>query len=250
MAEFRKNDIITCQIDDYTTEGSGIAHFDGRVIFIKNAIAGETCNVKILKAGKNISYGKIERITVPSPERVLPSCPNFPKCGGCKLMHMTYVEELRFKQEKVNSALKRIGGLTLEVDGITGSDSCNSYRNKAIYAVSRQNGRAVTGFFRERTHDVIPAEKCLIQDDYSDRAAAAVRWWLDRYSVPHYDEKYGSGNVRHVFCRCGKKSRQGQVAVVTFTNELPHKRALIDRIRAAATPSLPDSLIPYGATTA
>ncbi len=151
MAELKKNDIITCQIDDYTTEGSGVAHFDGHVIFIKNAIAGETCTVKILKAGKNISYGKAEDIVSPSPERAAPPCPNFPKCGGCKLMHMTYDEELRFKRGKVNAAFKRIGGIDLEVDGITGSDSCLNYRNKAIYAVSRENGRAVTGFFPE-TH--------------------------------------------------------------------------------------------------
>ena len=230
MAELKKNDIITCRIDDYTTEGSGVAHFDGHVIFIKNAIAGETCTVKILKAGKNISYGKAEDIVSPSPERAAPPCPNFPKCGGCKLMHMTYDEELRFKRGKVNAAFKRIGGLDLEVDGITGSDSCLNYRNKAIYAVSRENGRAVTGFFRERTHDVIPAEKCLIQSDYSDRAASAVRWWLDQYSVPHYNEKSCTGNVRHIFCRCGAKSGEGQVVVVTFKNELPHKAALINKI--------------------
>ena len=230
----QKNDIVTgALIEGYTSEGMGVARVDGQAVFVHGALRGERCDIKILKVGKKAVYAKIENITERSMHRTEPVCPVYRTCGGCALMHMDYEEELAFKKERIESAFRRIGGLELTLDRITGSDNCLGYRNKAIYNVSTVGGRTVTGFYRPRSHDVVPVERCLIQAGFSDRAAAAVRRWMDENGVTPYDENTCSGSVRRVFCRYGFKTGEGQVTVVSASSELTNIRGLVDEIRSA-----------------
>lgn len=231
MIELKKNTILKVAIEGYTSEGDGVAHQEGRVIFVKGALMGETCEVRILRDAKNIIYAKVEKIIDPSPDRITPSCANFGKCGGCDLLHMTYDEELRFKKRRVEDALRRIGGLDVSLSGIIGAVDTENYRNKAIYAVGKIEGRAVTGFFRERSHDIVPTERCLIQAAVSDRATEAVRRWMDRYAVPAYNEALRTGSIRHVFCRYAFATQKALVTVVTFERSIPHPDALIGEVR-------------------
>ena len=230
MAEFKKNEIHEAVVTGYSSEGAGVCRIDGRAVFVKGALVGEKIEVRILKATKTAVYGKIENIITPSESRCEPACTTFRKCGGCATMHMTYEEELRFKKEKVDAAIKRIGGIDKVTDCINGAPNVEGYRNKAIYAVSDVLGKPVTGFFRQHTHDVIETERCLIQSEYSDKAASAVREWMKECKVPAYNEKTGSGAVRHVFSRYAFGTEQGQVTIVSARDKLPETDRLIELI--------------------
>ncbi len=230
MAELKKNSIHTVTVEGYASNGDGVARQDGRVLFIKGALIGEVCRVKVLKDAGKIVYAKLEELLEASGSRIEPKCPNFGKCGGCDLLHMDYSEELRFKLRRVDDALKRIGGIDIQVSGIVGADSVENYRNKAIYTVGKIEGRAVTGFFRERSHEIVPAETCLIQAEVADRAAGAVRRWMDRFVVTAYNEELRSGTIRHVFCRYAFATKKAQVTIVSYDRELPHPDALIEEI--------------------
>ena len=230
MAELRKNEIHRAIVTGYSSEGAGVCRIDGRAVFVKGAVAGEEIDVRILKATKTAVYGKIENIIVPSESRCEPHCPIFAKCGGCATMHLSYEEELRFKKEKVDAAIKRIGGIDMPLEKINGAPETEGYRNKAIYAVSDVKGAVETGFFRQHTHDVIGTERCLIQSEFADRAAKAVRKWMTECRVPAYNEKSGSGMIRHVFSRFAFKTGQGQVTVVSFSPKIPHSDRLIEKI--------------------
>ena len=230
----RKNDIVTgAVIEGYTSAGMGVARVDGQAVFVQGALRGERCDIMILKAGKTAVYAKIEALAERSEHRTEPVCPVYRTCGGCSLMHMDYEEELRFKRERVESAFRRIGGLDLSLDRVTGAEDCLGYRNKTIYNVSSADGRAVTGFYRPRSHDVVPVERCVIQAGYSDRAAAAVRRWMDENGVPAYDEHTGKGSVRRVFCRYGFRTGEGQVTVVSASEKLKNTDGLVAGIRGA-----------------
>ena len=233
LSEIKKNSIWTVMIEGYTHEGDGVAHVDGRVFFVRGALRGEKAEVRVLKDTRSIVYAKIEKLLEPAQARVAPSCANFGKCGGCDLMHMDYGEELLLKRRRVEDALRRIGGLEVPITEIVGAESVENYRNKAIYAVGKNEGRAVTGFFRERSHDIVPTEACRIQANVSDRAAAAVRRWMDRFFIPAYNEELRSGVVRHVFCRYAFSTGKAQVTVVSFERDLPHPEALVEEIRKA-----------------
>ncbi len=230
MEALAKNSLHTVKIDGYSAEGYGVARICGQAVFIKGAISGEVCEVRVLKVLKNLAYAKLERIVEPSPHRVSPLCPVFGKCGGCDFLHMDYEEELRLKKLRVEDSFARIGGLDLKLSGIYGAPHITGYRNKAIYAVGRKDGKAAAGFFRGRSHDIVTAERCLIQTEASDRAAAAVCRWIDSSGASIYDEKAGLGLVRHIFVRSSFSTGRAAVCLIASSKKLPEAGRLIDAL--------------------
>lgn len=214
----------------WSSEGAGVCRIGGRVVFVPGAIPGERWAVRILKVTSSAVFGKGEELLSPSPQRIEPDCPHYRKCGGCALRHVSYEGELGFKLQRVNDAYHHIGGIELEARTIIGADSTEGYRNKAIYAVAEG---PVRGFFRPRSHDIIPIERCLIQDEASDRAARAVTDFMAANSIPAYDEKTGKGLVRHVFTRYGRSSGELQVTVIAAGGFGARTEALCDAIMAA-----------------
>lgn len=201
----KKNEIYTCTIEGYTSEGAGVAHIDNHAVFIKDTIVGETWEVKILKVTASAVYGKALTLLTPSAHRVTPACPVAGKCGGCVLQHMDYEEELRLKLDKVNHALKRIGGSDYVIQEIIPAEHEYGYRNKAITAVGQQNDVLCAGFYRQRSHEIIPVTNCLLQSDHSNAINAAVLSWMAEHHIPAYNEETGKGSVRHVFTRTNRK---------------------------------------------
>lgn len=214
MTELKKNDIYTCQITGYTSEGMGVAHINDRAVFVKDTIAGETWEVKILKVTKGAVYAKGITLLSPSPARTTPACPVAGKCGGCVLMHMSYEEELNMKLDKVNHALQRIGSSDFVIEEIIPAENELRYRNKGITAVGMDQGTVCAGFYRQRSHDIIPVSDCLLQSEIANRVNAAVLDWMKEYSIPAYNEETHKGSVRHVFTRTNRK---GQVLVTVVS---------------------------------
>jgi 23S rRNA (uracil1939-C5)-methyltransferase len=199
-----KNQVFETVIQGCTSEGQGVARIEGRAVFVKGALPGEKCRIRILKAGKTAVFARVEEMLEPSPNRVEPDCPHFGKCGGCDFRHAAYGEELRLKLGRVNDALQRIGGLDLRAGEILPAPAQDRYRAKAIFNIGTdREGRPVTGFYRARTHEVIPVEDCLLLPDEANRAAAGLRRWMGENRIPAYDEETGRGLIRHLFVRSG-----------------------------------------------
>ena len=86
---YRKNDVVRLEILRCGTAGEGVAHLPGgMVVFVAGAIPGETCQVQLLKVGKTAAWGRVHQLITPSPARLSPHCPQYPKCGGCRVRHM------------------------------------------------------------------------------------------------------------------------------------------------------------------
>lgn len=231
MEHLSKNQIHESEITGYSSTGAGVCRINGRAVFVENALMGEIWDVLILKVGASSVYGKGVKLKLPSPERREPPCPIFGKCGGCDLMHMSYDEEKRFKLQRVNDALRRVAGLDFSIREIIGADEKElyRYRNKGIYAVTRgEDGQAVTGFYRERSHDVVPAPNCLIQTELSVKCAAALRKFMDETGISVYDEKTGKGQIRRLFTRCSMKYPQSVAVVVAAKGLHEHTYKLVD----------------------
>ncbi|MCL2401800.1 MAG: 23S rRNA (uracil(1939)-C(5))-methyltransferase RlmD, partial [Oscillospiraceae bacterium] len=231
MPELAKNSEHVVTIEGYNSSGSGVARLDGLVVFVKGALRGEILKIHILKITKGAAFAKIVDVITPSPHRIAPACPNFGKCGGCDFMHMDYAEELALKRQRVEDSLKRIGGFDIAVAPVVPSETQERYRNKAIFAIGNINGHAVAGFYRERSHDIIPAENCPIQADVSRSAVEAVTRWMDTWEIPAYDEITRKGAIRRVFCRYAAGSDTAQVVITTADKRLNHLDALTAEIK-------------------
>ena len=207
-----KNEIYDTVIERYSSDASGICHIQGMTVFVPNAIPGEKIRVKIVKVHAAYAYGKIEEIYSSSEYRTDPDCPWYSRCGGCDTRHICYQEELQMKKDTVNDALRRIGHLDLTVPTVTESPDFERYRNKVSYSYANREGQIVHGFYRERTHDVIPVTDCLLQPELFSRIAAVLTKLLNRFGFKAYEEKDGSGSIRHLFLRSAHKT--GETVVV------------------------------------
>ena len=231
MDKLVKNQILRLTIEGCTSDGSGIARAGGFVVFVPFSARGDECDIKIVKVLKNHAYGVIDRIVVPSAARQEPMCPAFFKCGGCDFMHITYEEELLLKQERVTDCLRRLGKLDVELDAIEPSPRMLRSRNKAQFPVEKQGDRVVFGFYRRRSHQVIPIGDCLINHPHASRLAGAVARWAEEYRIPIYDEESHSGLLRRIFTRHGAGG--DFLCVVATKPKLPHTPQLVEMCKAA-----------------
>ena len=230
MEKLHQNQIYTGTVEGYSSEGLGIVRLDGAVVFVPQAIRGEEIDLRITKVMKTAAAGEIVKIHNLSPERTKPECPYFGKCGGCDFQHMSYTEELWAKRQRVQDALTRLGGTDLQVEEILGAKDPTHYRNKSQYPVGADGA---IGFFRARSHQVVPIDRCLIQSEGSDRTAKAVGNWMKRYRVSAYDETTGKGLVRHIYVRVNRKG-ESLCCVIANGKQLPREPELAAYVRAAA----------------
>ena len=229
MAALEKNKIYRAGIEGYSSEGLGIARVDGQVVFVHRAVRGEVCDILVLKVLKNAAFGKVAGVETPSVHRREPDCPYYGKCGGCDFRHMDYAEELCAKRQRVQDALTRLGGSSVEVEEIIGADEPLCYRNKSQYPISAEGK---VGFYRARTHEVVETERCLIQKPQADDAAEAVRQYIRRFKVPGYDEKTGRGLLRHLYVRTNAKG-ESLACLLVNGKKLPHEEELVTMLREA-----------------
>lgn len=229
----KKNEIYPVKITGYTAEGLGVCRIDGQVVFVHGALDGEEADVKILKVGKSEAYGKIEKLKTASPHRIAPDCPYDKFCGGCALRHMTYDEELRLKSRRVRDALSRIGGVDPGEVAILGAETTEHYRNKAIFPVATVDGQPDAGFYRARTHALIPVDTCRIQSPHADAARAAVVAWMRKFGVSAYDEATLTGLVRHIFVRSAFGTDETMVCLIINGKKLPHEDELVQALQEA-----------------
>lgn len=195
-----KNSEYEAEITGYSSDGAGVARIDGQVVFIPGTVEGEVCKIKILKVNKNIAYGKLVSVTEPSKNRITPECKYYPRCGGCDFHHITYEEELRAKENHVQSVITRIGGLDIKVEPIVGSENTSRYRNKAQFPIGMAD-KIVSGFYRSHSHNIVPCDDCIIQSEFANKLCKTVISWMEKFNIPPYDERENSGIVRHVYVR-------------------------------------------------
>ena len=226
----KKNDIIEIEITALSSECSGIGKKDGMVIFVPFSAIGDKLEVKILKVNKTYCYGKIEKVIVPSPDRVAPDCPVYTKCGGCSLRHISYEAQLRAKEQFVKDAFTRIGGLSPEFLPIIGNDTINGYRNKLQLPIGTdKDGNLIAGFYAFHSHRIVPCEKCLLQPDIFSEITSDFLKTATELDIPAYDEATRKGILRHLYLRKGHYSGEICLCIVASKNT-PELKILSDRL--------------------
>ena len=227
--EFRKNDLVTLEIEDCGIDGEGIGKADGFTVFVKDAVIGDTVTAKIIKAKKNYGYGRLMEVLKPSPYRVEPKCEFARQCGGCQLQALSYDQQLVFKTNKVKGHLERIGGFTdIPMEPIIGMDELFHYRNKAQFPVGRnKEGKIVTGFYAGRTHNIIENRDCALGVVENKEVLDRVIAHMEKYRIEPYNEATGKGLVRHVLIRYGYFTKEVMVCLILNGNKILKEEQLV-----------------------
>lgn len=212
----KKNDIVMVQVTDISHNGSAISKTeDGFVVFVPGLLIGETAEVKILKVLKNSAYGKTQTLLSASPMRQNESCSIAKQCGGCSFHHTTYENECNIKRQLVKNAFYPLGTQAPEILPVIASKKETAYRNKMLLPVGcDKNSDYIAGFYRARSHSIIPCEACTITYPEFFAITNCILTHLKENNIPPYSEETHSGIVRHIFIRRGEHTGEIMVGLV------------------------------------
>ena len=229
----QKNQEYTVEIIDNGYEGEGIAKIDNFTIFVPGAIKGEKLKILIVKVLSSHAFGKILEIIYKADARQETDCSTYKRCGGCNLRHVKYEETLKMKQNAVQSLVNKTLKNKLQVQETVGMENPFHYRNKAQYPLgTNKEGEPVIGVFANRTHEVIPMEKCLIQNPQSEEIAKYVLEFIKRNKISIYSEETGKGLFRHIVIKVGIKTNQIMCVLVVNGKNIPKEIELIEELKS------------------
>lgn len=197
----QKNDFIDVNIHDLGYKGEGVGRADNMVLYIPNAIPGDTVSAKILKVKKTYGYAKKVQILEKSKYRVEAPCPVNEQCGGCQIQTMSYDAQLKFKENTLRACLERIGGITTNVNPILGMASPFHYRNKMQFAVGGTSSKPEIGLYKVNSHDIVNINACPVQHTLSDAVIVKFKQFITDHKLSIYDEETHTGLIRHLVIR-------------------------------------------------
>lgn len=230
--EIKKNEEYVVDIVDNGMEGEGIAKIDDFVIFVPGAIKKEKIKILIVKVLKTHAYGKIVEIIKKSPYRVEQDCTTYKRCGGCQLRHIEYEETLNIKQENVQNLVNKVfKEKKINVQKTIAMGNPYHYRNKAQYPVGIDKaGKVQIGVFAQRTHEIIPMQKCFIQNEIAEKIAFAIYKFMKQKGIEPYNEKEQTGIIRHIVIKVGMRTHEIMCILVVNNKKMPYESQLVDML--------------------
>jgi len=220
----RKNEKIELKITGLTHAGEGVGRWQGLAVFVPGTAPGETVLAGVVELKKNHARARLLEVTGPSPARRRPECGHFSTCGGCRLQHVDYGEQLRLKTALVRDSLARIAGLEgVTVRDTVGMDHPWHYRNKVHFQVAEHGGGYKLGFYEEGSHIMTaffgegeaPAPGCLLVERELNETAPVIERLLNKYGGAVSGRKRRGRFFRHVLLR--KAFYTGEVMAVLVT---------------------------------
>lgn len=152
------------------------------------------------------------------------------KCGGCQYQGIAYAEQLKKKQKMEEELLKKF----CKVEKIIGMKNPYYYRNKMHRTFGRdRKGNIISGTYQEGTHNIVPVEECLIEDQKCQEIIHTIRGMLKSFKIKTYDEDTGYGLLRHVMVRRGFKTGEIMVVLVLGSPIMPSKNNFVKALRKA-----------------
>ena len=219
---FRTGQMLELQIDGLGHDGEGVGRAQGFTFFIPGAIPGDQVLAVVKQVKKNYGFAEVVKVISPSPDRVMPECSVFGRCGGCALQHMDYQAQLRWKRQRVVDALQRIGGFSDPVVHETiGMAQPFRYRNKGQYPVTLSGEQLVAGFYAKGSHEVVACQDCLIQHPLNNRIVSEVSRLAMEFGLDAYNEHTGQGFLRHILIKTGFETGEALCVLVTNGRDFP-----------------------------
>ncbi|MEE3351723.1 MAG: 23S rRNA (uracil(1939)-C(5))-methyltransferase RlmD [Saccharofermentanaceae bacterium] len=206
-----------------SNEGAGVVRIeekgakeDGMKIFVADMLPGEKGKVRITEKKNNMTYGEKAGDVAPSKSRVQPICPEFPKCGGCQILHARYESQLQMKESMVRNCLVRMGRFPEDeiracMERILPSQDQFYYRNQIQYPVeySREKRCVNIGLYERGSHKIVEHQKCFL----ADPAAEIVRK-VSQIFFSSLSNMEAAKALRQVVVRTGLMSKEMMVIFV------------------------------------
>ena len=178
-------DLLSVDIESLDQEGRGVAHLDGKVMFVEGALPGERAGVVVLKDRPSYTLARAEKIIRSSASRVTPRCPHFGVCGGCTLQHAHPSLQIAAKQRALEDAFERIGRVRPDVLMPPVEGPAWAYRYRARMSVRHvvKKGGVLIGFHERKSSFVADMTECHVVPAKLSAMLPALRLLVGSLSI-------------------------------------------------------------------
>ena len=185
------------EIERILPGGVGLAHAEGKTVFVSLAAPGDRLRVQVEREQGNVLFASVVEVLTPSPVRVEPPCPYFGRCGGCDFQQLTYEAQLAAKADIISDCLQRIARLD-HVPDITVHPSPNNwrYRVRATWQIDQE--KREIGYYERGSRRVCDVEYCAVLMPELQEALERVRatdWAEFPLDLKHLDVVTGEDDV-------------------------------------------------------
>ena len=139
----------------------------GKAVFVEGALPGEKVLAKVLSEKSNYCKARVTKVLESSPVRMDPPCPYIYSCGGCQYQHITYPQELHWKEEQVREsftqALKVDPGLIAKIR--SGAKEYGYRTSITLHRTRKENNKPQRlAFIGRDNRSMILIDNCMIAD--------------------------------------------------------------------------------------
>ena len=145
----------------------------GKAVFVPFALTGEKIEAEFTEQKPGFARAKVDSIVEASPQRTLPACPYFVRCGGCHYQHANYEHQLEIKKQILHETLRRTAKLELQSEIEVHPSPPWNYRNRSRLQV-RTNPEFAAGYFKQASHELLAVEQCPISSPLINRGIASL----------------------------------------------------------------------------
>jgi len=220
---------------------------DGRVIFVPYLAPGDVADIQVTKKRKSYYEGRAVQIHKKSDLRTEPACTYFGTCGGCKLQHIDYKAQIKFKEKEVINNLTRLGHLQLpeSIDSIMASPKIYDYRNKMEFSFSARRwltpeeiqseahiapepglGFHIAGMWDK----ILDIDQCHLQAEPSNQIRNTVRSFALQNNISFFDPRAKSGLLRTLMIR-NTSLGQWMVVLQVFENDIENIHKILQHLK-------------------
>jgi 23S rRNA (uracil1939-C5)-methyltransferase len=247
---------VQLKVEKLVYGGDGLArlpaddHGPGKSVFVPFVLAGETVEAEITEHKAGFARARLNSVTAPSPDRTQPGCPYFERCGGCHFQHSNYAHQLAIKAGVLGETLRRTAKIELPCQLEVHASPEWSYRNRTRLKIQTAPEFAI-GYYRFRSHELLPIEHCPISSPLINRAIAQF-WSAGRegkipgavVEAEFFADASDTALLVELYCMPGTPRRESREIAETFTEIFPAAKGISVFERPSAR-ELPELLLAH-----
>ncbi len=196
--------ILRLEIESLDLDANGVARDDGKVVFVRGALTGETVTARVVRRKPKYDVAEVDTIERASAQRVVPRCPNFGICGGCSMQHVEPRAQVSLKQRVLEDTLWHIGKVRAETMLAPIVGPAYGYRYRARLSVRHvpKKGGVLVGFHERGSSYVADMRECHVLPPAASALLVPLRELVGALSIrdrmPQVELAHGETHIELV----------------------------------------------------
>lgn len=223
MDNIKKKRVVDLEIVSFSKKGNGIGTFvqqngASAQVEVPFMLPGDKVRANLFRKRGGTFTGKLEELLTPSPQRIAPRCVHFGVCGGCRLQHISYENQLQYKENFVRQCFASILTEQMDFRPIVPCAESWHYRNKMEYSFSCDAaGKKYLGLVVDSSKGkVFNMSECHLTNTWFVDALKSVKHWWNESGLDAYYPYHDRGSLRTLMLREGQRTGD-RMAVLTVS---------------------------------